>query len=308
MTIPPHKTGSVTNVPPTIEIRSYEPDQGDPPLILDSLNFTQTGKPQRSNFFTILLIEGGTGNLSADLSHHTISGPSIWFLNPYQIFLLSEDIPLRGARLQFHANFFCIETHHQEIGCNGVLFNNPYRDPQVSLDENLTIEFRSMFTELEREIGKAEVANSEMLISLLKILMIRATRLKLSRTPENTSPFPTRIPESITLLVEMVEENYTTIHRPADYASRLAITPKALGKLTKRYLGITVSEMIHGRILNHAKWQLLHTLRPVKEIAAEVGYKDEYYFSRFFKLRTGMSPTGFRKYETRIRGGSNLSI
>ncbi len=308
MTNPPHKTGSARTVPPTIEIRSYEPDRGDPPLILDSLHLTHIGKPQRSNFFTILFIERGTGSLVSDLIHHAISGPSIWFLNPYQIFLLSEDTPIRGACLQFHANFFCIETHHQEVGCNGVLFNNPYRDPKLALDEDLMIEFRSMFSELEREIGKVEVANSEMLVALLKILMIRATRLKLSNTPENISPFPTRIPSSVTRLAEMIEEDYTTIHRPADYASRLAITPKALGKLTKRHLGVTVSEMIHGRILNHAKWQLLHTLRPVKEIAAEVGHTDEYYFSRFFKRRTGMSPTEFRKYETRIRGGSNLSI
>lgn len=299
---------SAGNFPTAAATRSFEPDRGDPSLVLESLHLNQTGIPQRSNFFTVLLIERGTGYLISELSRHAISGPSIWFLNPYQSFLVSEDVPLRGSCLRFHANFFCIETHHQEIGCNGVLFNNPYRDPKVSLDEGLTNEFRSIFSALELEIGKAEVASSEMLISLLKILMIKATRLKLLDIPDSSPSFSARIPPSITRLVEMIEENYTTIHRPADYAGRLSITPKALGKLTKRCLGITVSEMIHGRILNHAKWQLLHTHRPVKEIAAEVGHTDEYYFSRFFKRRTGMSPSEFRKYETRIRGGGNLSI
>ncbi len=61
-------------------------------------------------------------------------------------------------------------------------------------------------------------------------------------------------------------------------------------------------------MLNHAKWELLHTLRPVKEIAREVGYDDELYFSRLFKKATGQAPTEFRTFETTIRGGSNLSM
>jgi AraC family transcriptional activator of pobA len=69
-----------------------------------------------------------------------------------------------------------------------------------------------------------------------------------------------------------------------------------------------LTELVRERVLNHAKWELLHTLRPVKEIAREVGYDDELYFSRLFKKATGRSPTEFRVFETEIRGGSNLSM
>ena len=39
-----------------------------------------------------------------------------------------------GLTVQFHANFLCIEAVHQEIGCNGVLFNDVYGVPVVDLD------------------------------------------------------------------------------------------------------------------------------------------------------------------------------
>ena len=86
------------------------------------------------------------------------------------------------------------------------------------------------------------------------------------------------------------------------------MTPKTLGRVIREHLGLTLTELIQQRILTHAKWQLLHTLRPVKEIAAELGFRDELYFSRLFKKRTGVSPTFFREFETEIRGGSNLSM
>jgi len=95
----------------------------------------------------------------------------------------------------------------------------------------------------------------------------------------------------------------------------LPITPncstsqhKTLGRIVRENLGTTPTELIRARILTHAKWQLLHTLRPVKEIAREVGFTDELYFSRLFKKATGYSPTFFREFETEIRGGSNLSM
>jgi len=53
--------------------------------------------------------------------------------------------------------------------------------------------------------------------------------------------------------------------------------------------------------------QLLRTLRPVREVAYEVGFDDEFYFSRLFKRSTGCSPQFYREYETEIRGGKNIA-
>ena len=106
----------------------------------------------------------------------------------------------------------------------------------------------------------------------------------------------------------MIEENYHSWHSPAIYAKRLHITPKTLGRMVREHLGTTLTDLIRNRILIHAKWQLLHTLKPVKEISRELGFSDELYFSRLFKKATGYSPTFFRDFETEIRGGSNLSM
>ena len=105
-----------------------------------------------------------------------------------------------------------------------------------------------------------------------------------------------------------IERHYRTKHSPAHYATELHLTPKTLGRLVKTHFRRTLTELIRERLLKHAKWQLLHTTRPVKEIAWEIGFADELYFSRLFRRATGCSPTAFREFETAIRGGRNLSM
>jgi AraC-like DNA-binding protein len=58
------------------------------------------------------------------------------------------------------------------------------------------------------------------------------------------------------------------------------MTPKSLGKLVKAHLHKTLTELIRERILREAKWEMLHTTKPVKQVARELGFEDVFYFSR----------------------------
>lgn len=53
--------------------------------------------------------------------------------------------------------------------------------------------------------------------------------------------------------------------------------------------------MIQERIALEAK-KLIHlTHKPIKEIAQELNFEDEFYFSRYFKKEVGVSPKKFRE-------------
>ena len=53
--------------------------------------------------------------------------------------------------------------------------------------------------------------------------------------------------------------------------------------------------MIAERIIIEAKRELYLTNKTVKEIAYELGYNDESYFSRFFKTNADVSPQLYRE-------------
>ena len=63
----------------------------------------------------------------------------------------------------------------------------------------------------------------------------------------------------------------------------------------KKQYGKTPSKLIRERLTLEAK-RLLHlTYKSIKEIAHELGFNDEFYFSRYFKKEVGVSPKVFRE-------------
>jgi AraC-like DNA-binding protein len=228
------------------------------------------------------------------------------FFVPYQHIRFAPDSPVHGEVIRFHANFLCVETFHAEVGCSGVLFNDPYGIPVVVMDEQAKSEVTGLIARIRKEHDERDLAYSEVMLAHLKVLLILATRLKSPRAA--CGPGADLRHPLLAELRDLIEQNYRTLHAPADYAKRLHVTAKTLGRIVREQLGTTPTDLIRNRILIHAKWQLLHTLKPVKEVARELGFSDELYFSRLFKKATGHSPTCFREFETEIRGGSNLSM
>ena len=201
-----------------------------------------------------------------------------------------------------------METFHAEVGCSGVLFNDPYGIPVVTLDEQAKPEVTNLIERIRKEQSDSDLAFGEVMLAYLKVLLILAARLK-SPKPGVCVPGANDLRHPMLVqLRDLIEQNFHTLHSPADYAKRLHLTAKTLGRIVRENLGTTPTDLIRNRILIHAKWQLLHTLKPVKEISRELGFSDELYFSRLFKKATGYSPTFFRDFETEIRGGSNLSM
>jgi AraC-like DNA-binding protein len=65
----------------------------------------------------------------------------------------------------------------------------------------------------------------------------------------------------------------------------------------RRATGLTPIDYLRRERINHAKRRLVESADSITEIAEQVGYLDQFYFSRDFKQHTGQSPTEFRRRE-----------
>lgn len=250
---------------------------------------------QRNNYYSLIWIYQGKGTLKADFSEYYLLDNHLLAFSPYQPFMLLPANKPNGVVVQFHPDFFCIHKHQQEVACNGVLFNNIYQPPLVTIDDKTAQTLQHLVEQMKVEMQNAALAKYELLISYLKIFLITVSRLKTAQQTEAMQSVSNlKEPFILQSLKEAIEKNYKVKHAASDYAEILNISPKALGKIVKTHLHKTLTVLISERIIIEAKRELYLTNKPVKRIAYELGYEDEYYFSRFFKTNTDISPKLYR--------------
>ena len=134
---------------------------------------------QRNNYFSLIWITEGNGVLTADFAEYDFQENSLMAFTPYQPFKITSERPIRGKAIYFHPEFFCIHKHQEEIGSNGVLYNNVYRPPFVHVDKASEAAFNMLFHQIETEMQNPALAQYELLVSYLKIILITASRLKI---------------------------------------------------------------------------------------------------------------------------------
>lgn len=80
-----------------------------------------------------------------------------------------------------------------------------------------------------------------------------------------------------------------------DAACEFGISETYLRRLFKENLCVSPIKYINDLKLEAAKGMLAVSNYTISEIAQSVGFDDPYYFSRFFKKETGISPSEYRK-------------
>jgi AraC family transcriptional regulator, transcriptional activator of pobA len=251
---------------------------------------------QRLNYYSIIWLKKGFGKVKVDFSEYDFVDNYLLAFAPYQPFMLQTNAQIEGIVLNFHPDFFCIHKHQQEIACNGVLFNNIYQPPYVEVNDLAKDTFDMLLKQIKTEMQNPALAQNELLISYLKIFLITASRLKTEQQAEiKTAISDIKEPFILQNLKNFIELHFKTKHTASDYADLLNITPKALAKITKAHFNRTLTDLISERIIIEAKRELYLTNKAVKEIAYELGYDDEHYFSRFFKNNADISPQIYRE-------------
>jgi len=250
---------------------------------------------QRNNYYSLIWVTEGNGKLKTDFSEYNFEQNSLFAFSPYQPFMFSSNL-IKGIAIYFHSDFFCIHKHQTEVTCNGVLFNNIYQLPFISVDKILQNTLNKIIEQIKSEMQNPGLAQYELLISFMKIFLISASRSKTEQQPKAIqSKEGNKEPVILQNLKEAIEKDFKSKHTPKDYAVLLNISPNALAKITKNHFNKTLTNLITERIIIEAKRELYLTNKSIKEVAYELGYDDEYYFSRFFKKNVNIPPQVYRE-------------
>lgn len=80
-------------------------------------------------------------------------------------------------------------------------------------------------------------------------------------------------------------------------ANNINVSSDCLSRSFKADIGYSLKNYIDKKIIQSAKEMILLTNMSIKQIAHQLKFDDEFYFSRYFKKYVGMSPKNYRKYK-----------
>lgn len=244
-----------------------------------------------SPMYNIFLLQG-SGKVRVDFVEYIFEGKIVLFTTPYQNIYFSTERTLKTRRLQFHGDFYCIEYHKKEVACNGLLFNNIYQQPYVNLQTENYIEMDAIMEKLIIELEDKSNYSTAVARAYLQLILALCSKIKSKDNvvyEENNTHHP------LMKFKTILENNFHKERQPSFYAAKMGISANNFSKICKQHFLKTPSTLIHERVILESK-KLIHlSYKSMKEIAAELNFDDENYFSRYFKKHTKITPTSFRE-------------
>ncbi|MDR4951134.1 helix-turn-helix domain-containing protein [Chryseobacterium sp. ES2] len=236
----------------------------------------------------------GAGVFSVDDINYSYSGYNILFLSPYQKVKLVSESNETIHMLFFHGDYYCIEYHKEEVACNGLLFNNIYLNPGIELSEERYHYILELYNHIKKEESEKHPFSESIIKTYIQLILAIGSKQK-SSIENNVVSHEKLHNKNAVEFQKLLEFYFKTEKELSFYSDKLNITNNTLSKAVKKEFSKTPTQLINERIIMESK-KLLHlTYRSVKEIAAELGFADEFYFSRYFKKSVGCSPKNYRE-------------
>jgi AraC-like DNA-binding protein len=110
-------------------------------------------------------------------------------------------------------------------------------------------------------------------------------KIQLTRKEEITMRF-------IKLLNDCCKEERSVLF----YAERMNVTPRHLTQTVKEVTGRSAGEMIDEMVITEAKVLLSDVSLSLAQVAEHLYFSDQFFFSKFFKRNTGITPSEYRKF------------
>ncbi|SHJ91434.1 AraC-type DNA-binding protein [Arenibacter nanhaiticus] len=242
--------------------------------------------PARRDFYEIVWLRNEDALHVLQHDFQTKKGDWIYLIPPYRVHQLNKAgkngvlISFKQELLEGDLKEFLLDVFR--------MFNVQGEFSCLQVNEETAKGLVDVYQLLEEEYKK-ETINLIMLKALLKVFLLKLIQLKEEHfTLQDINE--KRVYEFMLLL----EDNYQEKRNADFYAEQIGISAKRLNQVLKEKLDKTAVQIIHDRLIQEAKRQIIHSENTIKEIAYNLGFKDQSYFSRFFKAQAEQTPQEFQ--------------
>ena len=258
------------------------------------------GHPCRFDFYMLLYCLNGHVKMNVNLTEFQIQD-GMTFLNvPGNIIRVNELVDTQKEDL----HYLCICMSRNFL--QGMMMDvSKFFNEGLSLMENpslrLNAEEKELMTKQVEMIAsvikadlpyKNDVVKSIVSSMFYLIMGVWSDRLSSERNVEQVKHSRSKV--IFDQFIKLVTEYHTQERNVGFYADQLCLTPKYLSKLIKGATGRSAPDWIDTYVILEAKNLLKYSNVTIKEIVYKLNFPNQSVFYKFFKARTGMTPTEYR--------------
>jgi AraC family transcriptional activator of pobA len=240
--------------------------------------------------YQVLWLQSGSADALLDEQRETVQGPVALVVPPGVVHGFRFAPGTDGMVLTLSARFL-VEGEFQAVGeAFRALFLLPI---VLHFEAEASVRLSALFRELHAEFVLPDASVSPVVDWLARAVVWRLS--KASAQKQQGQDQRTHQHQALFTRFLLLVEQYFLVHWPLDrYASRLGLSVPRLNRLVRAERGVSALELVHERLTREACRRLIYVAAPAARLAAELGFEDPAYFSRFFKRRTGLSPQSYR--------------
>jgi AraC-like DNA-binding protein len=242
----------------------------------------------KHDFYLIVLFTKGKGNHDIDFNTYEIKPGAVFMMSPGQMhnWSLSKDI---DGYVFFHTKDFYDKSYSHYGIETYPFFQSIHQTPVLYLNKDCTKILSAQFESLIKEYKENEQFKFEKIHCLINLIYIELSRHYLPEIEVANKSYLLKV----RLLEQLIDKHFKTKKSPREYANLMNLSEKHLNRISKECLNKTTTELIAERVVLEAKRLLIHSKQNVSQIAAELGYDNNSYFSRFFKKHSEQTPNEF---------------
>jgi len=249
--------------------------------------------PSRSAHFSIHLNLGEPIAFKYNLINYTVAKNSLFIIHPGIIHALKKADHLATITLGFTQVFLATSMLHKKHA-EALGFLSAQSNPLYQLTDKEAETLLPMMLYLKNVVTDSDHPFKEdMLHHGFNLFMLEAAALA-KKYRGNIETGMSRQEDILLSFMKELSAHFKEERSVQYYADALFITPKHLTKTVKELTTKTCGEFIDEMVIAEAKILLGDLSYTVGQVADELHFSDQFFFSKFFKRRTGLSPKEYK--------------
>lgn len=258
------------------------------------------GHPCRFDGFMIIYCVSGHIKINVNLEEYDLK-PGMLFLNyPGNIIRVNEIVD----NSQQNLHYTCVLMSKEFV--EGLMLDvNKIFTKQLTMvskpsivlndeEKRILSSHLKLMTDIIAFNNSCKVESVRSILASIFYMMVDVWTSKMDEGSVKNTQIKSRSRVVFEQFIKLVSEYHTQYRNVGFYADKLCLTPKYLSRVIRDATGKSAPEWIDAYVVLEAKNLLKYSGYAIKEIVYKLNFPNQSVFYKFFKARTGMTPSEYR--------------